>query len=109
MPINLNPVQRAYVNEVVRPMVERIIYFRDQLDAFLLEADNQQTPIPNVADTLNDGADGTTPRTDAPVLQGTHVTSLRTFAANMRDQISGAALNTLVALAVRDVETIIRR
>lgn len=108
MAINLNEVQRAYINETVRPMIERIILFRDELDAFVLEADNQQTPIPNVADTLNDGTGGITPRTDAPTLQGTHVTQLRNFAAGMRDQISGAALNALVALSVRDVRTITR-
>lgn len=106
--INLNEVQRAYINETVRPMIERIIKMRDDLDAFVIEADNQQTPIPNVADTLGDGPNGTAARADAPVLQGTHVTQLRNFAAGMRDQINGAALNSLVALAVRDYSTITR-
>lgn len=108
MPINLNPVQRTFVNETMRPMIERIIMIRDELDSYVLEADNQQTPIPNVADVLNDGNDGTTPRTDAPQLQGIHATQLRNFASTMRDQISGVALNTLITLAVRDVRTINR-
>ena len=108
MAINLNEVQRAYINEVVRPMIERLIRFRYELDAFVLDADNQQTPIPNVADTLNDGPGGTVPRSDAPTLQGTNVTQLRNFSANMRDQINAASQNALVALAVRDVQSIIR-
>lgn len=40
----LNPVQVKFVNEAVRPMVERVIFFRSQLDAFVQDFDNQQTP-----------------------------------------------------------------
>lgn len=109
MPINLNQVQRDYINGVVRPMVEKIINFRYQLDAFVLDADNQQTPIPNVADILNDGNAGTVPRSDAPTILGTQVTQLRNFAAGMRDQVNTAALNALTAIAVRDIPTIIRQ
>ena len=109
MAINLNQVQRDYVNGVVRPMVESLIKFRYSLDAFVIDADNQQTPIPNTADILNDNIDGLSPRSDAPNLLGSQVTQLRNFAANMRDQITGASLNTLVQLAVRDVQNIIRQ
>jgi hypothetical protein len=108
MAISLNPVQRAFVNETVRPMIERLIQFRYELDAFVLDYDNQQAPIPTLADVLNDNADGTAPRTDAPELQGSQLLQLRNFAANMRDQISGAALNALVSLAVRDVLTVMK-
>lgn len=108
MAIALNEVQRTYVNEVARPMIERLIAFRYALDAFVLDTDNQQTPIANVADVLNDNADGSAPRSDAPQLLGSHITSLRNFAAGMRDQISAGALNTLVQVSVRDVQTIIK-
>ena len=103
----LNEVQVAYVNEVVRPMIERLVRVYSQLDAFVLEAGNQQDAIANTADQLAD-EDGSTARTDAPALTGQHVAQLLTFATNMRDQINGAALNTLIALMVRDYETVIR-
>lgn len=104
----LNQVQVKFVNEAVRPMIEKLILFRSQLDAFVLDFDNQQTALPTNATVLDDNADGSAPRADAPQIQGTHVSQLRTFCLNMRDQISGAALNTLVQLAVRDVDTILR-
>jgi|GEM_PF-5946634 len=108
MPINLNNVQRTYVNEVARPMIERLIKFRYELDAFVLDTDNMQNPIANIADVLNDAEGGTSPRADAPTLQGNQITQLRNFAANMRDQINAATLNTLVSLSVRSVQDILR-
>lgn len=105
----LNPVQVKFVNEVVRPMTERIILFRSQLDAFVLDFDNQQTPLPTSATALDDNADGTAPRADAPQLTGAQCTQLRNFAIGMRDQISGTALNTLIQVAVRDIENILRQ
>lgn len=108
MALNLNEVQRTFVNDVARPMIEKLIKFRYQLDAFVLDTDNQQTAIPNQAEVLNDGVNGVEPRSDAPQLLGTQITQLRNFAANMRDQINGASLNVLVQVAVRDVQTIIR-
>lgn len=109
MPISLDPVQRAYINEVARPMIENLIRFRYQLDAFVLDTDNQQNPIPNISDVLNDNDSGTAPRSDAPQITGANITQLRNFAASMRDQISQTALTALVKLAVRDVQTIISR
>lgn len=104
----LNPVQVKFINEAVRPTIEKLILFRSQLDAFVLDFDNQQTALPTNGTVLDDNQDGTAPRTDAPQLTGAQVSQLRTFCANMRDQISGTALNTLVALSVRPVETILR-
>lgn len=107
--INLTPVQVTFVNEVVRPQIERIILSLDELDAFILDYDNQQTPIAGAsADTLNDGPGGTTARTDAPVLTVQNITNLRTFCGNMRSQVTAAQLNALVTLAVRDVRSIRR-
>ena len=104
----LNPVQVKFVGEVVRPMVEKLIRFRSELDAFVLDFDNQQTPLPTNATVLDDGADGSAPRTDAPQMTGTQATQLRTLAVGMRDQISGVTLNTLVNVSVRPIETILR-
>lgn len=104
----LTPTQVTFVNEVVRPMIEKLIRFRSELDAFVLDYANQQTPLPTTAVNLDDNTSGTAPRTDAPTLQGSNVASLNTFCTNMRDQISGTALNTLVQLSVRPVEQILR-
>jgi hypothetical protein len=104
----LNPNQVRFVNEVARPMIEKLIRFRSELDAFVMDYANQQTPLPTNAVSLDDNADGTAPRMDAPTLQGSHVASLNTFCTNMRDTISGATLNTLIQLSVRPVETILR-
>lgn len=105
---NLNEVQVKFVNETVRPMIEDLIAMRYRLEAFVLDFDNQQTPIVSDAQVLNDGAGGVTNRSDAPTLTGTNITQLRTFANNMLGQLSGASLNALIALAVRDVNTIVK-
>lgn len=104
----LNTVQVKFVNEAARPMIERLILFRSQLDAFVIDFDNQQTPLPTDATVLTDNEAGTAARTDAPQLTGAQMNQLRLFCANMRDQISGTALNTLVGLSVRSIETILR-
>jgi len=104
----LSTVQVKFVNEAARPTIEQLIAMRYTLDAFVLDFDNQQDPIPTDATVLDDDSSGTSPRTGAPELTGANVQSLRNFAANMRDQINGPALNALVALAVRPVSTIIR-
>jgi hypothetical protein len=104
----LDPVQVAFVNESVRPTIEKLIQFRYALDAFVLDFDNQQNPLPTDATVLDDNATGTAPRTDAPQIAGSEATQLRNFAANMRDQISSVALDSLVELAVRPVAVIIR-
>ena len=105
----LNPVQVAFVQDAVRPTIEEIILFRSKLDAFVLDFDNQQTPLPTTAALLDDNAAGTAPRTDAPTLTGQQVSNLRTFCANMRDQVTAANLNTLITLSAQTLETILRR
>jgi hypothetical protein len=104
----LNPVQVKYVNEVIRPMVENLIRFRSELDAFVLDFDNQQDPLPTDAVPLDDNADGSAPRTDAPEITGAQCTQLRNFALGMRDQITPATLNTLINVSVRPLEQILR-
>lgn len=104
----LNPVQVLFVREVARPTIERLIRLKSELDAFVLDFDNQWTPIPTSAVALDDNDTGTAPRADAPALTGAQVTQLRGFCANMSGQISGPALNTLVQVAVRSVESILR-
>ena len=108
MPITLNTVQKNLVNETVRPGFEKLIGIRYYLDGLVQELDNQQDAISTAADVLNDDPNSDAPRSDAPNIQGNNVQQLRNFAANMRDQIDGTALNALTALAVRDVPTIIR-
>ncbi len=105
---SLNIVQKALVNETVRPALERMVKIRYYLDALVLELDNQQNPIAATADVLNDAQTGDAPRGDAPNLTGTNIAQLRAFADNMRTQIDATALNSIVALCVRDVDTIIR-
>jgi hypothetical protein len=108
MPQDLNPVQVAFVQEAARPTIEKLIRARSVLDAFVLDYDNMQTPIVADSEVLNDAPGGVTPRTDAPNLTGTNLLQLRNFAANMRDQINGVALNSLIELSVRSVEDILR-
>lgn len=102
---NLNQVQRNFVREVARPMIERLIIALDDLDSYIVSANNQQTPIVNSADILGD-EDGVSPRVNAPTLTGTNIAQLLTFVTNMRAQVTTAQLNALVALAVRDVRAL---
>lgn len=108
MPITLDTVQKNLINQTVRPALEKLVAIRYYLDQLVTELDNQQNPIPNVADDLNDDPSADAPRSDAPTLQGSNVTQLRNFAANMRDQVDGTALSSLVSLMVRDVATVTR-
>lgn len=107
MPQTLDDVQKKFVNEACRPLIEDLIKFHSRLNSFVLDYDNQQTPITVDTEVLNDGT-GDNPRTDAPNLTGQRLSQLRTFSANMRDQISAATLDILIELAVRDVNTILR-
>lgn len=104
--MSLNLPQVAFVR-TSRQMIEYLIRVRTRLDAYVLDYDNQQVALPTDATVLDDSADGSTPRDDAPQLTGANVQSLRNFSAGMRDQINEVALDSLVELAVRDVNTII--
>jgi hypothetical protein len=104
----LTPVQVNFVNQAVRPTIEQLILFRSRLDAFILDFDNQQVPLPTNATVLDDNDTGTAPRADAPQLTGAQVSALRTFCFNMKGQLSDANLATLVSVSVRSVETILR-
>jgi DNA gyrase/topoisomerase IV subunit B len=105
----LNQVQVKFVGEVIRPMIEELILFKSKLDAFVLDFDNQQTPLPTNATVLDDNDAGTSPRTDAPQLTGTQSANLRTFCANMSSQITPTQLAALVNASARPVEHILRR
>jgi hypothetical protein len=104
----LNQVQVKFVNEAIRPMIEKLIRFRSELDALVVDFDNQQTPLPTDGTVLTDNTDGSAPRADAPQITGAQATALRTFCAGMRDQINASAHNILVQLSVRSVEQILR-
>jgi hypothetical protein len=105
----LNQTQVKFVNEAIRPMVEELILFKSKLDAFVLDFDNQQTPLPTNATVLDDNDAGTAPRIDAPQITGAQATSLRTFCFNMSAQITPASLAALVNVSARPVEHILRR
>ena len=103
----LNAVQKAFVSEAARPMIEDLIKFKARLDAFIVDFDNQETPIASTSDALADGANDL-PRTDAPQLTGANLTTMRTICGNMSGQLSGATYNAMVRLAVRDLDTILK-
>lgn len=105
---SLNPVQKALVNETVRPAIEKIVAMRYYLAALVAELDNQQTPIVNNTEVLNDDRERDAARDDAPTLTGQNLNQLRNFAQNMVNQIDGASLNALIRLMVRDVDTVTR-
>jgi hypothetical protein len=102
----LTPVQVKFVNEAVRPTLERLIRADTALRNYVDDFDNQQTPILTNGNDLGDDAAGTAPRTDAPVLTGTLISQLRTF-ANAR-LLSTAERNAIIALLVRDLDTVTR-
>lgn len=105
----LNQTQVKFVG-VSRQMVEKLIRFRSELDAYVLDYDNQgASALPTTAVALDDNEAGTAPRADAPAITGAQIQSLRGFALGMRDQISGATLNTLISVSVRSVEEILRQ
>lgn len=106
MPLSVPQVK--FVNEAARPMIERLIRIRSELDAFVVDFDNLQVALP--AGNLDDNDTGTAPRADAPVLTAADVTNLRNFCANMRNIIdnTAGAYTTLVRLSVRPVEQILR-
>ena len=57
-------------------------------------------------DDLGDGAGGTAPRTDAPVLTGTLLATIRSNIGDLRGQITAGELNVLVSLlkpSLRDI------
>ena len=105
----LNPVQVKFANEVVRPFIEKIILHCSQLDAFISDYDNQQTPLPSSGATpIDDNATGTAPREDAPTLTGAQIGAFRTFVGNMRAQVSAGNLASLIEASVRPLEAILR-
>lgn len=104
----LTQVQVRFVNDTVRPMLESLILFHDRLKNFVDDYDNQQSPLPTDATVLTDNTDGSAARADAPQLTGANVQSLRTFCANMRDQVTTANRNALIAVMVRDLNTVLR-
>ena len=103
---NLSTIQKKFVQETCRPMIEELIKMRYKLDAFVKDYDNQQTPIVANEEILNDGV-GDNPREDAPNLTGTRLSQLRTFSNNMLNQID-SSISVLVELSVRDLYTIIK-
>lgn len=105
---DLNEVQVAFVNEEVRVDIEKLVRIRYELSAMSLEFANQQSPITNNTETLNDATGGTSPRTDAPTLTGQNVNQISAFANALLAQIDDTALDALVKLSVRTVSSIVR-
>ena len=104
----LNEVQRAFISETVRPFLEDMVRITSRMDTFMLDYDNQQNAIATTETDLGDGVDGTAPRTDAPVMTGTQLGTLRTIVTTMRAGITAGQYNALISLLVRDLNTVIR-
>lgn len=107
MPHDLTEVQRLFVGEA-RKQIERVLLFKQQLETFVADYDNQQAPLPTDAEVLNDATSGTTPRSDAPQITGQRIAQLRTLCNSMATQLDGPTENVLISLAVRSLETIYR-
>ena len=103
----LDPVQVAFINETVRPMLEALVKFKFRVDAFVLDYDNQQNAIATTADDLGDDASGTAPRVGAPTWTGTRLGQFRTLSGDMADALNGATLNVMIELMVRDLNSVI--
>jgi len=103
---SLNQVQKKLISETVRPGIEKMIQISRYLDGLAMELSNQQYPIANNDEVLNDG-NGDNPREDAPSLTGADIANLLTYANNMQSQIS-ASIPSLVSKSVRSVNDITR-
>ena len=103
----LDPVQVAFMNEAVRPMLEALVKFKFRADAFVLDYDNQQNAIATTADDLGDGVDGLTPRVGAPTWTGTRLAQFRTLNGNMADQLDGATLDVMIELMVNALHNVV--
>ena len=105
---DINEVQRLFVQEAARVMIEDLIRVKAAADAFVADYDNQQTPITENAEVINDAVGGAGPRLDAPNITGNDILALRNFSSNISDQISSVAEQSLIELAVRPVDSIRR-
>ncbi len=103
----LDPVQVAFINETVRPMLEALVKFKFRVDAFVLDYDNQQNAIATTADDLGDDPSGTAPRIGAPTWTGTRLGQFRTLSGSMADALDGTTLDVMIELMVRDLNNVI--
>tara|TARA_R110000744_G_scaffold171556_2_gene290081 strand:- start:1064 stop:1408 length:345 start_codon:yes stop_codon:yes gene_type:complete len=106
---SLNTVQKNLSNELGRQTIEKLLGLEAYLENVIDQVDNQQTPIADTADILNDAVDSDSPRLDAPNLNGSDIYQLRNLAATIRDTIRGpndAVYNRLVSIAVRSLNVI---
>ena len=103
----LDPVQVAFINETVRPMLDALVKFKFRVDAFVLDYDNQQNAIATTADDLGDDPSGTAPRIGAPAWTGTRLGQFRRLGGDMADALDGVTLNVMIELMVRDLNNVI--
>ena len=107
----LNQVQVDFVNEVARPHFEAMVKMIDGLDIFIADYDAIQgsaDALPEDATVLDDNADGTAPRADAPQLTGLLVKQLRNFSNTMSGTVNAAQKDILIAAMVRGLATVLR-
>lgn len=98
--------QRRYVNESVLPMLEVVVREILRWDDFLAQYAAQQNAIATTPTDLGNGANGTVPRDDVPVLTGTQLGAIRDNIAQMRATVTDAELNTLISLLGRPLSNI---
>ncbi len=101
----LNEVQNSHVQEAVRPHMETIIRVLHDLDTFVADHDALQGSADALSETnapLDDG------RTDAPVLTGAQVKTLRDLSASMSLVIDAPTKETLVSKMVRPLALVLR-
>jgi hypothetical protein len=104
----INQVQRTFVQGSARQHIETVIRFKSLLDSYVDDYDNQQTPIAETADIINDNRDLTAPRDDAPNLTGNDLKTLRDLSQIMSNTLDTAYENDLISLAARPVSSIRR-
>lgn len=101
----LNEVQSRFVNEAARPHMESIVRILHELDTFVADYDAIQgssDALVEDATILDDG------RTDAPLLSGANIKSLRDFSANMSAIVSPSAKDVLISKMVRALSTVLK-
>ena len=107
----LNQVQRDFVNQAARPHMEEIVKALHILDVFVADYDALQATeaaLPTDTTVLDDGSDGTSPRSDAPILTGVNLLQLRNFSENMSAVVNAVAKEVLIGKMVRPLAIVLR-
>jgi len=105
----LNKVQQDFVNNALRPAIERTIQNKHYEDTFIADYDAIQASadaLPEDATILDDAGDA--PRSDAPTLTGIQGSQLRSLLAARSAVITPVIEETFIGKMVRSLNSVLR-